>query len=95
MSNCTWLQRSIRSIFRLLTKFSLLVERWSAVCFFVIMLSLAVTVDGQTQKPKDTLTIAISNDFQPFTFLNAEGKPSGLFVDIWRLWGQKTGKKVL
>jgi polar amino acid transport system substrate-binding protein len=46
------------------------------------------------QKPKDTLVIAISSDFEPFTFLNAEGKPAGMFVDIWRLWAQKTGKQI-
>jgi ABC-type amino acid transport substrate-binding protein len=49
---------------------------------------------AEAQKPKDTLVIAISSDFEPFTFVNAEGKPAGMFVDIWRVWAQKTGKQI-
>ncbi|MDM8525845.1 transporter substrate-binding domain-containing protein [Desulfococcaceae bacterium HSG8] len=44
-------------------------------------------------RAKDTLFIAVSNNFPPFSFLNAEGRPSGMFVDIWRLWAKKTGLK--
>ena len=47
-----------------------------------------------TAKAKDTLFIAMYNDLAPFTFINAEGRPVGLFVDIWRLWAKKTGKRV-
>jgi ABC-type amino acid transport substrate-binding protein len=60
----------------------------------VIILLMAAPVVAQQQKPKETLVIAISKDFQPFTFLNAEGKPAGMFVDIWRLWAQKTGNRI-
>ncbi len=62
---------------------------------------------GETARPVEKVTsgvadnvvsapliIAISTDFQPFTFLNAEGKPAGMFVDIWRIWAQKTGKQI-
>jgi ABC-type amino acid transport substrate-binding protein len=59
-----------------------------------MILLMATPVVAQVQQPKDTLVISISTDFQPFTFLNAEGKPSGMFVDIWRLWAQKTGKQI-
>lgn len=45
-------------------------------------------------KTRDTLTIAIQADFSPYTFINAEGQPAGLFVDIWRVWGQKTGQQI-
>lgn len=45
-------------------------------------------------RTKDTLIIALPNDFPPFTFLNAEGKPAGMYVDMWRLWAEKTGRKV-
>ena len=45
-------------------------------------------------KSPDTLSIAIQSDFAPYTFINAEGQPAGLFVDIWRLWAKKTGKHV-
>lgn len=66
--------------------------RKSALLAIILLMALPVMPQGQ--KPKDTLIISISNDFEPFTFLNAEGKPAGLFVDIWRLWAQKTGKKI-
>jgi len=45
-------------------------------------------------KTEDTLVISVSMNISPFMFLNAEGKPSGMFADIWRLWAQKTGKKI-
>ncbi len=47
-----------------------------------------------TVKTQDTLFIAMYSDFAPYTFINAEGQPAGLFVDIWNLWAKKTGKKI-
>ena len=41
-----------------------------------------------------TLTIAMSRDLPPLSFLNATGQPAGIFVDIWRLWAEKTGRKI-
>ena len=45
---------------------------------------------ASTIKTRDVLNIALYNDFAPFTFINAEGQPAGLFVDIW---GGKNRKK--
>ena len=45
-------------------------------------------------RTQDVLDIAIQSDFPPFTFVNAEGQPAGLFVDIWRLWAEKTGRTI-
>jgi len=45
-------------------------------------------------KTQDTLFVAMYNDFAPFTFINAAGRPAGFFVDIWQLWAKKTGKKI-
>ena len=39
-------------------------------------------------KPRQ-FTIAIGKDSYPFQFANAEGKPDGLMVDLWRLWARK------
>jgi len=47
-----------------------------------------------TAKAKDTLFIAMYSDFSPYTFINAEGKPAGLFVDIWNLWAKKSSKRI-
>jgi len=49
---------------------------------------------GSLIRTPDTLFIATPDDYAPYAFVNAEGKPAGLFVDIWRLWAEKTGKKV-
>ena len=43
---------------------------------------------------KDGLVIATARAFPPFSMLNAEGRPSGLFIDMWESWSQKTGKPV-
>ena len=46
------------------------------------------------QRNKDTLVIALRNDIPPMSFQNLDGNPTGMFVDIWRLWGKKTGQKI-
>lgn len=47
--------------------------------------------DDTNEKP---LIIGIDRAYAPLTFLNALGKPSGLFVDFWRSWSEKTGQKI-
>jgi PAS domain S-box-containing protein len=61
---------------------------------FAVAFILSAPFIVLAQQPKDKLVIAISQDFQPFTFLNIEGKPAGMFVDMWRLWAQKTGRQI-
>ncbi len=51
-------------------------------------------LDRSFVKTEDTFVISFPTGFSPFMFLNAEGKPAGMFADIWRLWAQKTGKKI-
>jgi ABC-type amino acid transport substrate-binding protein len=33
----------------------------------------------------ETLVIALRKDLPPMSFLNVEGQPVGLFVDLWKL----------
>ena len=40
------------------------------------------------------LVLGIEPDLYPLSFFNVMGKPAGLFVDIWRLWAEKTGRPV-
>ncbi|WP_078118624.1 transporter substrate-binding domain-containing protein [Thiosocius teredinicola] len=40
------------------------------------------------------LTIAGSRNLPPFTMLNEAGEPAGIGVELWRLWSQKTGRRV-
>jgi PAS domain S-box-containing protein len=49
---------------------------------------------GKSSKTEDTLIIAVDKDYPPLTFLNTEGRPAGLFIDLWRLWAEKTGQKI-
>jgi ABC-type amino acid transport substrate-binding protein/DNA-binding response OmpR family regulator/HPt (histidine-containing phosphotransfer) domain-containing protein len=42
----------------------------------------------------DVLTIAGSRNLPPFSMLNESGEPVGIGVDLWRLWSQKTGRRV-
>ncbi len=60
---------------------------------FILLMILITSaiVHAEEQKP---LVIAMSKSFQPLTFINSEGKPAGLFVDIWKLWSEKTGHKI-
>lgn len=55
-----------------------LMDQWSAVA----------TCKG----PK--LTVALMPDFAPLAFVNALGRTSGMLVDIWNLWSEKTGVAV-
>ncbi len=43
---------------------------------------------------KDVLVVAAAQSFPPFSMRNAEGRPSGLFVDMWNRWSKRTGKPV-
>ena len=43
---------------------------------------------------ENRLALGINTDFYPYSFINAAGKPSGLFVDLWQLWAEKTGRSV-
>jgi polar amino acid transport system substrate-binding protein len=45
-------------------------------------------------RQEDVLIVASDKNYPPFTQLGVDGKPSGLFVDLWRLWAAKTGRQV-
>jgi len=40
------------------------------------------------------VNIAISKDMIPYSFVDDNGEPNGIFVDYWKLWSKKTGVKV-
>ena len=47
-----------------------------------------------TFSAESRLVLGIDPDLYPLSFFNVMGKPSGLFVDIWRLWSEKTGRPI-
>jgi len=42
----------------------------------------------------NALTIACRNEYPPMSMISAAGHPSGMLVDVWRLWATKTGRKI-
>jgi polar amino acid transport system substrate-binding protein len=42
----------------------------------------------------NTLTIACCNACPPMSMISATGHPSGMLVDVWRLWATKTDRKI-
>ena len=47
-----------------------------------------------TVKTEDTLIISMDLGYAPMTFLDTEGRPAGLLVDIWKLWSEKNGQDI-
>jgi len=47
---------------------------------------------GQAETKK--IVVAGGDSFVPGSFLNADGQPDGMDIDLWRLWSEKTGIEV-
>lgn len=43
---------------------------------------------------QDPLVITVLRTYPPFTQIDINGEPAGMFVDIWNLWAKKTGRAV-
>ncbi|MBF0101916.1 MAG: transporter substrate-binding domain-containing protein [Desulfobacterales bacterium] len=69
-------------------------KKLKTLSLFVFLLCFDSTVFGQSDKSKDHLVITLRKDTPPLSFINVEGQPVGLFVDIWKLWAEKTGQKI-
>lgn len=49
----------------------------------IMLFAMAISAMAKDHIPPDSqMRIAISDDFAPFRFVNAEGKPAVLLVDI-------------
>jgi ABC-type amino acid transport substrate-binding protein len=42
---------------------------------------------------EEALIIAVDRGYPPLSLMNAQGRPAGLLVDLWRLWSAKTGRR--
>jgi ABC-type amino acid transport substrate-binding protein len=58
------------------------------VLFYLLSLQL---VKASEEK---NLVITIDKNYPPFSLLNVDGKPVGMWVDIWKLWAKKTGQTI-
>jgi len=45
-------------------------------------------------KQSDTLLLAFTPDLPPYMSVSPTGKAQGLFIDIWRLWAEQSGKDI-
>ena len=41
-----------------------------------------------------TVIVSLPRDNEPYSFASMFGEPSGMLVEIWRLWAEKTGCEV-
>lgn len=51
--------------------------------------------DADTLEQADHIVVAAPRDYPPFSMRNAQGRPSGLFVDLWERWSRQTGLPVV
>lgn len=49
---------------------------------------------GSSESPAPKVIIACDSNYPPFTQLGADGQAYGMFIDLWRLWAEKTGHQV-
>ena len=63
--------------------------------FAVTSLTTAVGLsEAQTTSNQSPIIISLARENEPYSFVSMFGEPSGLLVDIWRLWGEKVGRDV-
>jgi diguanylate cyclase (GGDEF)-like protein len=57
--------------------------------FLFTLLTVAWSVPAADSHKDKILTIAVSKTTYPFQFINEQGEPDGLMIDLWRLWAKK------
>ena len=75
-----------------------LISQLSARIFLFTWLILGLSlfpanVKAVTDKEKP-LVISMDRAYSPFTVISPTGEPTGLFVEMWRLWSKQTGVPV-
>jgi PAS domain S-box-containing protein len=59
--------------------------------FILYALFSIFSVALHARETEKTLSIAIMNNYPPFTIIGPNGQPFGLYVDMWNLWSEATG----
>ena len=63
----------------------------------IALAALAAAAPPASALAADTpppVIITLPRDNEPYSFASMFGEPSGMLVEIWRLWGEKTGCEV-
>jgi PAS domain S-box-containing protein len=63
------------------------------IVLLFVLVCLFPPASGKAAEPK-RIVVAGGNSFVPLIFLNSNGNPDGMYVDLWRLWSEKTGVEV-
>jgi signal transduction histidine kinase/CheY-like chemotaxis protein/HPt (histidine-containing phosphotransfer) domain-containing protein len=58
--------------------------------FFICLIPGGVVSGSETDQPA-TISVTYCSDCTPFQFQNEKGEATGLIIDQWRLWSEKTG----
>ena len=58
--------------------------------FFIFLIPGGVVSGSETGQPA-TISVTFCSDCTPFQFQNEKGEATGVIIDQWRLWSEKTG----
>ncbi|MGL4355912.1 MAG: transporter substrate-binding domain-containing diguanylate cyclase [Aeromonas popoffii] len=64
------------------------------VCSGCFLLLCLVWLPARASPAPKPLIVTNSKAWQPFSYLNEEGQPDGLLIDLWREYGRVTGRPV-
>lgn len=70
------------------------VKGYIFIFFILVSLFWNIAPALSSQSSDKPIVVALRDDFPPFSFINDDGKPSGIFVDMWRLWAERIGVKI-
>ncbi|WP_018150920.1 EAL domain-containing protein [Leeia oryzae] len=60
------------------------------ICWLSVIGAVCLGPANAEEAPRK-LRVVIDDNYPPYTFKSADGKPQGILRDVWRLWQQKTG----
>jgi ABC-type amino acid transport substrate-binding protein len=59
-------------------------------CWAILLVYPGLSISETT----DPLVVTVSETYPPFTQIDINGEPAGMFVDIWNLWAKKSGRQI-
>lgn len=66
------------------------------VYLIVILCSYLLSITGQASPlPNEPLIIVMGEDSFPYQYVDSEGEPTGLLVDLWKEWAKQTHTEVV
>jgi len=70
-------------------------RRGRSTIWWVILILLFVGSPGTgSAEPPTRITVAHSASYIPFSYLNSDGEPEGMLIDLWRLFAEKNNVEI-